>query len=75
MSNKLVNWLESLSSTAELAVRVYCTMEGEPSYAIHQFVLEIAYLAGCSEIIHEDTQKAILEYYENKENKDVLLAA
>ena len=75
MSDKLVNWLESLSSTAEFAVRVYCTMEGEPSYAIHQFVLEIAYLAGCSEIIHEDTQKAILEYYENKENKDVLLAA
>lgn len=75
MSVKLINWLESLSSTAKLAVRVYCTMEDEYSYAIHQFVLEIAYLAGCSEIIHEDTQKAILKYYENKEKKDVLLAA
>lgn len=75
MSVKLINWLESLSSTAELAVRVYCTMEDEYSYAIHQFVLEIAYLAGCCEIIHEDTQKAILKYYENKEKKDVLLAA
>ena len=75
MSNKMITWLESLSQTAENAVRVYCTMEGQPSYAIHQFVLEIAYLAGCSEIIHEDTQKAILAYYEAKEKKIELLAA
>ena len=75
MSNKLINWLESLSSTAENAVRVFCMMEGQPSYAIHQFVFEIAYLAGCSEIIREDTQKAILKYYENKEKNCVLLAA
>ena len=75
MNNKLFNWLESLRQTAEIAVREYCAMEGMPSYAIHQFVLEIAYLAGCSEIIREDTRKAILEYYENKEKKCVLLAA
>lgn len=75
MNNKLFNWLESLSQTAEIAVRVYCAMEGAPSYAIHQFVLEIAYLAGCNEIIREDTRKAILKYYENKEKKYVLLAA
>ena len=75
MNNKLFNWLESLSQTAEIAVRVYCVMEGMPSYAIHQFVLEIAYLAGCSEILREDTRKAILKYYENKEKKCVLLAA
>ena len=75
MNNKLFNWLESLSQTAEIAVRVYCAMEGVPSYAIHQFVLEIAYLAGCSEIIEEDTQKAILAYYEAKENKIELLTA
>ena len=75
MNNKLFNWLESLSQTAEIAVRVYCAMEGMPSYAIHQFVLEIAYLAGCSDIIREDIQKANLKYYENKEKKCVLLAA
>jgi len=75
MNNNLFNWLESLSETAEIAVRVYCTMEGVPSYAIRQFVLEIAYLAGCSEIVKEDIQKAILDYYKNKEKKDVLLAA
>ena len=75
MNNKLFNWLESLSQTAEIAVRVYCAMEGMPSYAIHQFVLEIAYLAGCSDILREDTRKAILKYYENKEKKCVLLAA
>lgn len=75
LSNKMVKWLESLSSTAELAVRVYCTMEGEPSYAIHQFVLEIAYLAGCCEIIREDVQKSILAYYEAKESENELLAA
>lgn len=75
MNNKLFNWLESLSQTAEIAVRVYCAMKGASSYAIHQFVLEIAYLAGCSDIIREDTRKAILKYYENKEKKCVLLAA
>ena len=75
MNNKLFNWLESLSQTAEIAVRVYCAMKGTPSYAIHQFVLEIAYLAGCSDIIREDIQKAILKYYENKEKNCVLLAA
>lgn len=75
MNNKLFNWLESLSQTAEIAVRVYCATEGASSYAIHQFVLEIAYLAGCSDIIREDTRKAILKYYENKEKKCVLLAA
>lgn len=75
MNNNLFNWLESLSLTAETAVRVFCTMEGEASYATRQFVLEIAYLAGCSEIVREDTQRAILEYYESKEKKDVLLAA
>lgn len=75
MNNKLFNWLESLSQTAEIAVRVYCAMEGMSSYAIHQFVLEIAYLAGCSDIIREDIRKAILKYYENKEKKCVLLAA
>lgn len=75
MSNKLIDWLESLSSTAENAVRVFCMMEGQPSYAIHQFVFEIAYLAGCSEIIEENTQKAILAYYEAKENEIELLAA
>lgn len=46
MNNKLIDWLKSLSQTAENAVRIYCMMEGQPSYAIHQFVLEIAYLAG-----------------------------
>ena len=75
MNNKIINWLESLSSTAEIAVRIYCEMEGLPSYPIHQFILEKAYLAGCSEIIKEDIQKAILEYYKNKEKKDVLLVA
>lgn len=75
MNNKLIDWLKSLSQTAENAVRIYCMMEGQPSYAIHQFVLEIAYLAGCSEIIEEDTQKEILEYYEAKKNKIELLAA
>lgn len=75
MNNKLINWLESLSSTAELAVRVYCEMEGTPSSPILQFVLEKAYIAGCIEIIRKDTQKAIINYYENKEKKVVLLVA
>lgn len=75
MNNKLINWLESLGSTAETAVRVYCIMEGTPSHEIYQFVLEIAYLAGCCEIIREDIQKAILTYYKEKENKIELLVA
>ena len=75
MNNKLINWLESLSSTAEITVRLYCMMGGHPSHAIHKFVLEIAYIAGCCEIIREDIQKAILSYYEAKENKIELLAA
>lgn len=32
--NKIINWLDSLNQTSELAVRVYCTMNVEPSYAI-----------------------------------------
>lgn len=75
MSNKLIKWVESLSSNAEVAVRIYCSMKGESSFAIRQFVMEIAYLAGCCEIIREDIQKAILEYYENKEKKVVRLVA
>lgn len=75
MSNKMITWLENLSSNAELAVRLYCSMKGESSFAIRQFVMEIAYLAGCSEIIKEDIQESILQYYKNKEKKVVLLVA
>jgi hypothetical protein len=71
----MIEWLDSLSQITENAVRLYCSMEGSPSSAIHQFVLEKAYLAGCCEIIKKDIQKAILEYYENKEKKVVLLVA
>ena len=76
MTDKLINLLDSLSESMELVVRVYCELNGNASYAITQIVLEKFYLAGCSEIVHEEVRKSILEYYANKENSnEVLLAA
>ena len=76
MSDKLIKLLDSLSESMEIAVRVYCELNGNASYAITMVVLEKFYLAGCSEIVHEEVRKSILEYYANKENSnEELLAA
>ena len=76
MSDKLIKLLDSLSESMEIAVRVYCELDGNASYAITMVVLEKFYLAGCSEIVHEEVRKSILNYYANKENSnEELLAA
>ena len=76
MNEKLIKLLDSLSESMEIAVRVYCELDGNASYAITMVVLEKFYLAGCSEIVHEEVRKSILNYYANKENSnEELLAA
>ena len=76
MNDKLIKLLDSLSESMEIAVRVYCELDGNASYAITMVVLEKFYLAGCSEIVHEEVRKSILNYYANKENSnEELLAA
>ena len=74
--NKIINWLNSLSSSMELAVIAYCELDGNTSCAITQIVLENAYRNNCCEIMHKEVREFILDYYYMKEiSNEVLLAA